>query len=171
MDAISPSPDPQASPDLLTSWTAMLRYETTGKVRAAAARTILEEAGAIDRAWWNGGIGFEADEPGGPVELAGRTPLFRAGVPVQDDLFMAFADMAVIVGRLADWAKRFRLKWRLTMNGDDWGAIDSTGPTPPLLGQLKKWSKRAKVAPAGKGEWVVPEVRKAEILARYGEAR
>ncbi len=144
----------------------MLRYETTGKVKAAAARTILEEAAAIDRAWWNGGLGFETEEAEGPVELSGRTPLFRAGVAMEDDLFMSFADMAAIVERLADWAKRFRLKWHLTMHGDDWGAVDSTGPTPPLQEQMKKWSKRAKVAPAGKA-WIIPEERRQELLVRY----
>jgi hypothetical protein len=149
---------------------AVLRYETTGKVKAAAARAILEEARSLDRAWWNGGIGFEQDEPDGPVELSGKTALFRAGVPMEDDLFMSFADMQAIVGRLADWAKRYRLKWHLTMHGDDWGAVDSTGPTPPLQEQLKKWSKRARVAPAGKSSWVISEERRAEIAARHGEA-
>ena len=149
----------------------MLRYETTGRVKAAAARTILEEAGTIDRAWWNGGLAFEGEQSEAPDELAGRTPLFRAGVPMEDDLFMAFADMVVIVARLADWAKRFRLKWRLTMNGDDWGSVDSTGPTRPLLGQMKKWSKRAKIAPAGKGKWVIPEERRSEIASLYAGPR
>lgn len=144
----------------------MLRYETTGKVKTAAARVILEEAGAIDRAWWNGGIGFEAEDPDAPIELSGKTSLFRAGIPMDDDLFMSFADMTVIVERLADWAKRYRLKWHLTMHGDDWGAVDSTGPTPPLQDQMKKWSKRAKVAPAGKG-WLISEERRKELLARH----
>lgn len=147
----------------------MLRYETTGKVKAAAARTILAEAAAIDRAWWNGGLGFETDEAEEPVELSGKTALFRAGVPMEDDLLMAFADMLLIVERLTDWAERFRLKWHLTMNGDDWGAVDSTGPTPPLKGQLKKWSKRAKVAPTGKA-WAVSEERRKEILSRHAGA-
>jgi hypothetical protein len=144
----------------------MLRYQTTGKVRAAAARAILEEAAAIDRAWWNGGLAFDAEASDAPAELAGRTPLFRAGIPMDDDLFMSFADMLVIVDRLADWAKRFRLKWHLTMHGDDWGAVDSTGPTPPLQDQLKKWSKRAKVAPAGRG-WLISEDRRRDVLARH----
>ncbi len=144
----------------------MLRYETTGKVKPSAARAILGEAGAIDRSWWNGALSFDVEPSGAPVELSGGTPLFRAGVPMEDDLFMAFSDMIVILERLSDWAGRFRLKWRLTMNGDDWGAVDGTGPTPPLQDQLRKWSKRARVAPAGKG-WLIPEERRREVFARH----
>ncbi len=147
----------------------MLRYASTRKVGASALRKIQEEIGSIQRTWWRGAIGLEADEAGPPSILSGSTPLFHApgAIPDEEDLFLAFADAAFIVGRLADWSRRFTIKWHLTMNGDDWGAIDASGLSPALLGQMEKWARRAKVDSAGKGTWSIPEGRRAELLRRH----
>lgn len=146
----------------------MLEYASTRKVSASAARKIQEDIGAIRRTWWRGAIGLEAEGAEAPALLSGSTPLFHGpGIPDEDDLFLAFADAAFIVERLADWSKRFTIKWRLTMNGDDWGAIDASGFSPMLLGQMEKWARRARVAAAGKGSWAVPEERRASLLRKY----
>jgi len=150
----------------------MLEYASTRKVSASAARKIQEEIGAIRRTWWRGAIGLEAEERDTPSILSGSTPLFHAqGIPDEDDLFLAFSDAAFIAERLADWSKRFTIKWHLAMNGDDWGAIDASGFSPQLLGQMDKWARRAKVAPAGKGSWAIPEERRASLLRKYETRR
>jgi hypothetical protein len=145
----------------------MLRYETASKVGASAARAILAEAAELKREWWNGGIGFENDEPSVPEVLKGATPLFRSNVPLEDDLFMAFGDMSAIADLLIDWAARFGVKWRLDMNGEDWGAIDPTGPSQVLIDQLTKWSKRAKVPSAGKARWLIPDTRRRDLSQKH----
>ena len=146
----------------------MLRYASTGKVGASAIRRIQEEIGGLRRPWWRGAIGLDVEETGQPAVLSGGTALFHAqGIPDEDDLFMAFADAAFILDRLADWAKRFRIKWHLRMNGDDWGAIDPTGRSGPLAGQMEKWARRARVSPAEGGAWIVDEDRRAGLLRRH----
>lgn len=147
----------------------MLEYASTNKVSVSAARKIQEEIGAIDRAWWRGAIGLEPDETDRPSVLSGSTALFHRGqeIPDGDDLFMAFADGAFIVDLLWDWSKRFKVKWHLRMNGDDWGAIDQTGLTPPLLGQMEKWARRAGVSSGGKGRWSIPEDRRTALFRRH----
>ena len=86
-----------------------------------------------------------------PVELHGETPLFgRQGASDEDDLYMAFSDALFILERLGAWARRFKIKWRLKMNGDDWGAIDPGGRAGPLVTHMDKWAGRAKVAWSGK---------------------
>jgi hypothetical protein len=146
----------------------MLRYSSTSRVRRAQVRAILAEAASIERAWWHGGIGFDADDGTAPTVLAGATPLFhRSGVADEDDLFLAFADAALILERLADWARRFTLKWSLRMHDEDWGAIDPSGPTGPLLEAMGKWARRVGAAPAGKGRWRIDEGRRAVLLERY----
>jgi len=148
----------------------MLRYVSTGKVALSALRRIQEEIASIDRSWWRGAIGVEADEPGRPSTLSGATALFitRKDLPESDDLFMAFSDAVFIAEILAGWAKRFGIKWHLTMNGDDWGAIDATGPSPSFLGQMNKWARRAGVPATGKGVWAISEERRAELGRRHG---
>ena len=150
----------------------MLEYASTRKVSASAARKIQVDIGAIRRIWWRGAIGLEGGGSDAPSILSGSTPLFHAqGIPDEDDLFLAFSDAAFIVGRLADWSKRFTIKWHLAMNGDDWGAIDASGLSPQLLGQMEKWARRAGVAPAGKGSWAIPEERRAALLRKYETRR
>jgi hypothetical protein len=146
----------------------MLAYESASKVGVAAVKAILAEAAGVERAWWNGAIGFEIVEaPKAPDVLKGGTPLFRPGVPLEDDLFMSFGDMAAIVELLAGWAERFGVKWRLRMDDEDWGTIDPTGPSQVLLDQLKKWSRRAKVPEAGKAKWMIPDTRRRDIASRH----
>ena len=146
----------------------MLRYESAGKVGVAAVRGILGEIGAIRRTWWRGALGLDPSEEGRPAILSGRTALFHAhGIPDEDDVFMAFADAAFIVGKLAAWAKRHKIKWRLRMNDEDWGAVDPTGLTKPLREQMGKWSGRARVFETGPASWHVPDERRQELLVRY----
>jgi hypothetical protein len=146
----------------------VLRYESAGKVGVAAVRGILGEIGAIRRTWWRGALGLDPSEEGRPAILSGRTALFHAhGIPDEDDVFMAFADAAFIVGKLAAWAKRHKIKWRLRMNDEDWGAVDPTGLTKPLREQMGKWSGRARVAENGPVSWFIPEERREALLARY----
>jgi hypothetical protein len=146
----------------------MLIYESAAKVGVAAAKAILEEAAGVDRVWWCGAVGFERTvAPKAPEILKGGTPLFRPGVPLEDDLFMAFGDMTAIVDLLSGWAKAHGVKWHLFMDADDWGTIDPTGPSQVLLDQLKKWSKRAKVPEAGKAKWMIPDTRRRDISGRH----
>jgi len=146
----------------------VLRYESAGKVGVSAAQSILEEIGAIRRDWWRGALGLDPSEEGRPAVLSGKTPLFHAhGIPDADDVFMAFADAAFIVERLAAWAKRYKIKWRIRMHDEDWGAVDPTGLTKPLREQMGKWSGRARVFESGPASWHVPEERRAELLVRY----
>ena len=84
---------------------------------------------------------------------------------------MAFADAAFILGRLANWAKRFRIKWRIRMNDEDWGAVDPGGLTKPLREQMGKWSRRAKVVENGPASWFIPEDRREALLARYADRK
>ena len=91
----------------------MLRYESAAKVGVSAVQSIIEEIGAIRRTWWRGALGLDPSEEGRPALLSGKTVLFHAhGIPDEDDVFMAFADAAFIVGRLSDWAKRYKIKYR-----------------------------------------------------------
>ena len=146
----------------------MLRYESTGKVGVAAVGSILEEIGSIRRTWWRGALGLDPSEEGRPSILSGKTPLFHAqGIPDTDDVFMAFTDAAFIVERLAAWARRYRIKWRLRMHDEDWGAVDPVGLTKPLREQMGKWSGRAGVLENGPASWFIPEGRREELLARY----
>lgn len=147
----------------------MLSYETTGRVGASAARKIAAEAAGLQRAWWRGGLGFDLDEAAGPAVLSGATPLFHTSkhIPVDDDLFLAFADAAFILERLEDWARRFKVKWHVRMRDEDWGAVDPSGPTRPLLDQMEKWARRVGVPATGKGTWRIDESRRAELLARH----
>ncbi len=150
----------------------MLSYETAARVKASHARLIVEEAAAIERSWWRGALGLDAGSPDGPASLAGATPLFHPkGIPDEDDLFMAFADAAFILERLEDWARRFTIKWSLRMNDEDWGAVDPSGPTKPLLERMRKWAGRARVLPAGQGRWQVDEARRQALLARHADRR
>ena len=150
----------------------MLRYESAGRIGVSGIRKILAEIGTIDRRWWRGVLGFDAERRDRPVVLSGATPLFHPqDIPDEVDLFMAFSDAAFIVGRLSDWSKRFTIKWRLRMNGDDWGAIDASGLSPVLLGQMEKWARRAGVYSRRKGEWSIPEERRADLLRRYREGK
>ncbi|HXX92911.1 MAG TPA: hypothetical protein VEN81_04710 [Planctomycetota bacterium] len=146
----------------------MIEYTTPGRVRAAHARIIQEEIGQIGRRWWLGALGLEPGVIDGPVVLSGSTPLFRGrGIPDPDDLFMAFGDAAFIVDTLEDWARRFTLKWHIRMNGDDWGAIDPTGLSRPLLDQMEKWARRAGVGPRDKGAWPVSAERREVLFRAY----
>jgi len=150
----------------------VIRYESAGRVSASAVRAIQEEAAAVERRWWRGALGLDAEGEGRPAVLRGRTPLFHAqGVPDEDDLFLAFADALFILHRLADWAKRFGVKWRVWMNDEDWGAVDPGGPTRPLVEQMDKWAGRAGAARVGKRDWEVSESRRGELLDRYGGGR
>ncbi len=147
----------------------MMDYESAGRVAASAARRILVEAGAVERSWWRGGVGFEAGEGDRPGILRGRTPLFnRAGASDEEDLFMAFADALFIARLLAGWAERFGVKWRIGVSGEDWGAIDPGGFTKPFLERMDKWARRAGVPRAGMRDWEVSEDRREGILARHG---
>jgi hypothetical protein len=146
----------------------VLRYESAGKVGLSAIRSILDEIASIERSWWRGALGLDPSEDGRPAILSGKTTLFHAhGIPDEDDVFMAFADAAFILGKLADWAKRFKIKWRLRMNDEDWGAVDPTGLTKPLREQMGKWSGRARVFESGPATWAIPEDRRSGLLARY----
>jgi len=146
----------------------MLRYESTGRVRAASIRSILKDVGELQRDWWRGALGFDASDEEGPAILSGRTGLFtKSGIPDDDDLFMAFADAAFILERLAGWSKKHTIKWHLRMHDDDWGAIDPSGFTKPLTEQMGKWAHRLRIFPSGREAWFVPEDRRAELLARH----
>jgi hypothetical protein len=146
----------------------MLHYESTGRVNASVVRAIWSDIGDINRVWWRGVLGFDVSDEGKPSILSGRTPLFhKSGIPDEDDLFMAFADAAFILGRLAGWAKEHRIKWHLRMHDDDWGAVDPSGLTKPLLEQMGKWAHRLKIFPNGRDTWFVPEDRRADLLARH----
>ena len=147
----------------------MLHYETTGRVRASAIRSILKDVGEIRRDWWRGALGVDAsEEEEEPAVLSGRTPLFHpSGIPDNEDLFMAFADAAFILERLAAWSKKHTIKWHVRMNDEDWGAVDPSGLTPPLIEQMGKWAHRLKIFPSGKGTWFIPEDRRADLLARH----
>lgn len=124
------------------------------------------------RDWWRGPLGFDASDEEGPSILTGRTPLFhKSGIPDADDLFMAFADTAFILGRLAGWAKQHKIKWHLRMHDDDWGAVDPGGFTKPLTEQMGKWAHRLRIFPNGKDTWFIPEDRRAELLARHAGRR
>ncbi|HEX7901595.1 MAG TPA: hypothetical protein VF950_27800 [Planctomycetota bacterium] len=145
----------------------MLRFESASKVGVSAVRAIVGEAAGVDRQWWHKPLSFENAAPQAPEYLKGGISLFRPGVPLEDDLFMAFGDMAAVVELLSGWAKAHGVKWHLFMNADDWGTIDPTGPSQVLLGQLKKWSKRAKVPDAGKGQWLIPDTRRRDISMKH----
>ena len=145
----------------------MLRFESASKVGVSAARRIQAEASGVDRPWWYKPLSFENADPKAPEFLKGGISLFRPGVPLEDDLFMAFGDMAAVVDLLSGWAKDHGVKWHLFMDADDWGTIDPTGPSQVLLDQLKKWSKRAKVPEAGKGKWLIPDTRRRDISMKH----
>ena len=146
----------------------MLRYESVAQVKPSAIHVIIREIGAIDRVWWRGTLGLDASEEGRPAILKGKTALFHTqGIPDADDVFMAFADAAFILEKLGDWSKRFKIKWRIRMREDDWGAVDPTGMTRPLHDQMTKWSSRAGVYQPGKPGWAIPEERRTGLLARY----
>ncbi|HLY75374.1 MAG TPA: hypothetical protein VKU80_14735 [Planctomycetota bacterium] len=150
----------------------MLRYESAGKVGVSAVRSILKEIGSIQRTWWRGALGLDVSEEGRPAILSGETPLFHAhGIPDDEDVFMSFTDAAFIVGRLADWGRRFRIKWRIWMNHEDWGSIDPVGLTKPLRDQMGKWSGRAGVFESGPGTWRIPEERRMALLARHANRK
>jgi len=146
----------------------MLQVESTGRLKPSAIRAIREDVERIERDWWRGGLGFDAAADEGPSTLSGRTPLFhKSGIPDDEDLFMAFADAAFILGRLADWAKKHKIKWHVRMNDEDWGAVDPSGLTKPLLKEMGKWARRLKIFPSGRDTWFIPEDRRAELLARH----
>jgi len=146
----------------------MLHYESAGQVKASAVQAIFREIGALSRDWWRGPIGLDASEEGRPAILKGKTALFHShGIPDGDDVFMAFADAVFILERLSDWAKRFRIKWRIRMRDEDWGSIDPTGMTRQLWEQMGKWSARAGISQSGELGWSVPEERRTELLALY----
>ncbi len=145
----------------------MLRFESASKVGVSACRSILAEAAGVERAWWHKPLAFENAEPAAPEVLKGGISLFRPGVPLEDDLFMAFGDMAAVVELLSAWSKAQGVKWHLFNDDQDWGTIDPTGPSQVLLDQLKKWSKRAKVPEAGKAKWLIPDTRRIDISARH----
>jgi hypothetical protein len=146
----------------------MLRYESTSKVSASTALKIRDELESLTRAWWRGAIGFDLEDPAGPVTLSGSTPLFHPqGIADEDDLFMAFSDAAFIIERLAGWSKRFKIKWHVRMHDDDWGAVDASGLSRPLMNQMEKWARRAKGVSQGNGRWSVPEDRRAALLDRH----
>jgi hypothetical protein len=150
----------------------MLRYESAAKVGVSAIDSILGEIGSIRRNWWRGALGVDPSEEGRPAILSGKTALFHAhGIPDDEDVFMAFADAAFIVGWLAGWAKRFKIKWRIRMNDDDWGAVDPVGLTHPLREQMGKWSGRAKVFENGPASWYIPEDRREALLARHADRK
>ena len=137
-------------------------------MKSSAVRAIREEIQAIERDWWKGALGFDGGDDERPTILTGRTSLFhQSGIPDSDDLFMAFADAAFILGRLAGWAKKHKIKWHVRMHDEDWGAVDPSGLTKPLLDQMGKWAHRLKIFPSGRDTWFVPEDRRAELLARH----
>jgi hypothetical protein len=146
----------------------VIQYASTAKVSVSAARKIQEEIGAIHRAWWRGAIGVDAEETDRPAVLSGATPVFhKTGVPDEDDLFMAFADASFILAHLDRWAKRFKIKWHIRMNDEDWGSIDATGLSRPLLDQMEKWARRVGAVEIEKGTWVTPGERLEEMLQKY----
>ncbi len=147
----------------------MLSYESTGRVRDGIRRVLQADAAQIQRDWWRGGLGFEP----GAATLRGSTPLFHRSrlIPDPDDLFMAFCDVAFLTGRLSDWAARHRLKWRLHMHDEDWGAIDPGGPDEVLSRSMNKWARRVQVVIEGRGEYAIPEDRRRDLLARHAGRR
>jgi hypothetical protein len=150
----------------------MLHYESTSRVGISAIRSIRKDLGQIEREWWHGALGFDATEEDRPAILSGRTALFhQGGIPDADDLFMAFADAAFLLGRLAGWAKKHKIKWHVRMRDEDWGAVDPSGMTKPLIAQMGKWAHRVKVFPSGRDAWFIPEDRRAELLRRYAGRR
>ncbi|MBI3857044.1 MAG: hypothetical protein HY293_15265 [Planctomycetes bacterium] len=150
----------------------MLQYESTGRVNPSALRAIADDIGRIERDWWRGAIGLDASDEGRPSILTGGTPLFhKSGIPDADDLFMAFADAAFILGRLAGWSKTHKIKWHVRMNDEDWGAVDPGGLTKPLIEQMGKWAHRLRIFPSGRDTWFIPEERRAELLARHASRK
>ena len=149
----------------------MLRTESAAKVGVSAVHAILAEIGTIDRVWWRGTLGLDPSEDDRPAILSGKTALFHGHgkIPDADDVFMAFTDAAFIVQRLGDWAKRYKIKWKLSMRDEDWGALDPSGMTKPLREQMGKWSHRAKVFESGPLEWFIPEDRRQELLEKYSQ--
>lgn len=146
----------------------MIHYASTHKVKASTCRKIQEEVGAIRREWWRGALGFDVDEADRPVVLSGSTPLFhKTGVPDEDDLFMAFGDASFILSRLEAWSKRFKIKWHVRMNDADWGSIDATGFSRPLLDQMVKWAHRVGATEVERGTWVLSGERMDELLRKY----
>ena len=146
----------------------MLQYESTGRLKPSAVCAILRDIEGIERDWWRGALGFDAADDERPTVLTGRTALFhKSGIPDDEDLFMAFADAAFILGRLAAWAKKHKIKWHVRMNDEDWGAVDPSGLTKPLLDQMGKWAHRLKIFPNGRDTWFIPEDRRAQLLARH----
>src|SRR6185295_6915959 len=145
----------------------MLQYESTSRVKPSVIRAIREDIQSIERDWWKGAVGFDAAEDDRRSTLSGRTPVFyKSGIPDDEDLFMAFADVAFILVRLAGWAKKHKIKWHVRMHDEDWGAVDPSGFTKPLLDQMGKWAHRLKIFPNGRDTWFIPEDRRAELLAR-----
>jgi hypothetical protein len=57
------------------------------------------------------------------------------------------------------------------MNDDDWGAVDPSGMTRPLLDQMGKWARRIRVFPSGRDAWFIPEERRSELLARHADRK
>jgi hypothetical protein len=146
----------------------MLSYESTGRLKPSAIRAIRKDIAGLERDWWRGALGLDAAGEDRPSTLTGRTPLFhRSGIPDLEDLFMAFADAAFILGLLAGWAKRHKIKWHIRMNDEDWGAVDPSGLTKPLIEQMGKWAHRLKIFPSGRDTWFIPEDRRADLLARH----
>src|SRR6188768_690745 len=98
----------------------MLQYESTSRVKASSIRSIRKDLTQIDRDWWRGALGLDATDEDRPSTLSGRTALFYKGrIPDADDLFMAFADAAFLLERLAGWAKKHKIKWHVRMHDDD----------------------------------------------------
>lgn len=146
----------------------MIRYESTGKVGVSAARKIQGEVGAIRRTWWQGALGFDVGEIEQPLVLSGSTKLFHGpGIPDEDDVFMAWTDASFILEHLRRWSKQFKIKWHLRMNEDDWGSIDPSGLSRPLLNQMVKWSRRIGAVEIEKGTWVAPGERLDELMRKY----
>jgi hypothetical protein len=146
----------------------MLSYESASKVSASAVVAIFKEIELLDRVWWRGVLGFDASDEGRPALLFGRTSLFHTqGIPDEDDLFMAFADAVFILDQLSRWARKHRIKWRVRMHDEDWGAVDPGGLTKPLFGHMEKWARRVQVFSSGRDAWFVPEDRRAALLARH----
>jgi hypothetical protein len=151
----------------------MLRYESTSRLKPSVIRAIQKDVQATERDWWKGALGFDAaDDDEHPSTLSGRTALFyKTGIPDAEDLFMAFADAAYILGRLAGWSKQHKIKWHIRMHDDDWGAVDPSGFTKPLADQMGKWAHRLKIFPNGRDTWFIPEDRRAELLARHAHRK
>ena len=151
----------------------MLRYESTSRLKPSVIRAIQQDVQAIERDWWKGTLGFDAAEDDEhPSTLSGRTGLFyKTGIPDPDDLFMAFSDVTFILGLLGAWAKKHKIKWHIRMHDDDWGAVDPSGMTKPLLDQMGKWAHRLKIFPNGRDTWFIPEDRRTELLVRHAGRR